>query len=404
MLSLILAFMLSIGGTPAGGPGNTGIQAPIDNSCNINRNFEDYIQKTASRLFSKKILEILSIEQPKTQTRLIFAPPLKEKLHLMGYVDSMNLYQAFNMNPINFTDPWGLYTDFYWDAQNKIRKKGPIPQNPADEMTRAALIQHGKNTARNAALVGIAQIPVVGKPFVAGYAVRQVGEGYIGCVNRRWNDVSVFDSGAKTFFKKATSPFTGLWDLIFGGPKKMYRAVTDESLSDKEIGTSLMEGYDQTACTAIGGYYGFRQLFKKYYFEAESEVGVFNKGVEFTPSTGITYKVFQRLDINWNQIRTAGPREFIGETNAEAARAGLRPQLPDGSFVTIHHSQQSAIGPWFEASTRYHNILNAQEPPLHPFKGKQNPYYPLGKGPGSLRDQFQTIESPEYWKWRVENQ
>lgn len=26
----------------------------------------------------------------------------------MGYQDSMNLYQAFNMNPVNFTDPFGL--------------------------------------------------------------------------------------------------------------------------------------------------------------------------------------------------------------------------------------------------------------------------------------------------------
>jgi len=25
----------------------------------------------------------------------------------MGYTDSMNLYQAFNMNPFNFTDPMG---------------------------------------------------------------------------------------------------------------------------------------------------------------------------------------------------------------------------------------------------------------------------------------------------------
>jgi len=106
-LSLILALMLSIGGSPAGASGNTGIQAPIDNSCTINRIFEDYSQKTASRLFPKKIPEIVSIEQPKTQTRLIFTLPPKEKLLLMGYEDSMNLYQAFNMNPVNFTDPFG---------------------------------------------------------------------------------------------------------------------------------------------------------------------------------------------------------------------------------------------------------------------------------------------------------
>jgi len=119
MLSLILALMLSIGGSPAGVPGNTGIQAPIDNSCTINRIFEDYSQKTASRLFPKKIPEIVLIDQPKTQIRLIFTLPLKEKLYLMGYEDSMNLYQAFNMNPINFTDPWGLRTDFNYFGTKK---------------------------------------------------------------------------------------------------------------------------------------------------------------------------------------------------------------------------------------------------------------------------------------------
>jgi hypothetical protein len=107
MISLILAIMLSIGGSTAGASGNTGIQAPIDNNLTINRNFEDYSQKTASRLFPKKIPEIVLIDQPKTQTRLIFTLPPKEKLLLMGYEDSMNLYQAFNMNPINFTDPFG---------------------------------------------------------------------------------------------------------------------------------------------------------------------------------------------------------------------------------------------------------------------------------------------------------
>jgi hypothetical protein len=130
---------------------------------------------------------------------------------------------------------------------------------------------------------------------------------------------------------------------------------------------------------------------------------VFTKTVDFTPTTGRTYKVFQRNDIAWDQVRTGGARDFIGKTNAEAAKAGLRPQLPDGSFATLHHSQQSAIGPWFEASTRYHNIRNAKKAPLHPWGGGQHPDYPLGRGPGSLREQFQTIESPEYWIWREAN-
>ena len=114
--SLILVLMLSIGGSPAGsfnpagGPGDTGIQAPVVNNLNTNRFFEDYTQKTASRLFHKKIPEIVLIDQPKTQIRLMFTLPLKEKPLLMGYEDSMNLYQAFNMNPINFTDPFGDLT------------------------------------------------------------------------------------------------------------------------------------------------------------------------------------------------------------------------------------------------------------------------------------------------------
>jgi RHS repeat-associated protein len=169
-----------------------------------------------------------------------------------GYEDSQNMYQAFNQNPVNFTDPFGLYTDYYWEAkENKFRKKGPIDVNPADEMTRAALGQHAKNTAHNFGLVAIAQVPVVGKPFVAGYAVRQVGEGYIDAVEKRWNDVSVFDSGALKFLTRAASPFTGLFDLISSGPRNMYKAVTDPSLSGSEAGKSLMNGYNQTAWTSV---------------------------------------------------------------------------------------------------------------------------------------------------------
>jgi hypothetical protein len=101
MLSLILAFMLSIGGSPAvsvnpaGCPGDTGIQVTVDNNRNINHFFEDYREKTASRPISKKILETPLIKRPKTQIRLRFSLLLKGKLRLMGYMDSMNLYLGF---------------------------------------------------------------------------------------------------------------------------------------------------------------------------------------------------------------------------------------------------------------------------------------------------------------------
>lgn len=123
--------------------------------------------------------------------------------------------------------------------------------------------------------------------------------------------------------------------------------------------------------------------------------------VEFTPSTGRTYKVYQRKDIDWDQIRTAGDKRYIGKTNAEAALDGRPPQLPDGNFATLHHSQQDARGPLYEMSTNVHNISNAKEPPLHPFRGQQHPDFPLGRGKGSLREAFQAVESPEYWRWRA---
>jgi hypothetical protein len=44
----------------------------------------------------------------------------------MGYQDSMNLYQAFNMNPVNFVDPLGLYDSnfHYYVIYLLMRYKG----------------------------------------------------------------------------------------------------------------------------------------------------------------------------------------------------------------------------------------------------------------------------------------
>lgn len=132
----------------------------------------------------------------------------------------------------------------------------------------------------------------------------------------------------------------------------------------------------------------------------------FRSVVEFDTSglsggTGFNYRVFQRYDIDWQMVRTSGAKPGRGLTNAQAAeRFGLAPILPDKSLATLHHSQQSAIGPLFESSTRYHHIGNAQKAPLHPFGSAQHPYFPLGRGPGSLRDSFQRVDSLQYWKWR----
>ncbi len=70
-----------------------------------------------------------------------------------------------------------------------------------------------------------------------------------------------------------------------------------------------------------------------------------------------------------------------------------------GSVATLHHSQQKGVGPLYEASTRYHNIANAKRAPLHPYKGKLNPFYPMDE---TTRGAFQKVDSINYWKIRGE--
>ncbi|WP_245805778.1 hypothetical protein [Bacillus alkalicellulosilyticus] len=128
----------------------------------------------------------------------------------------------------------------------------------------------------------------------------------------------------------------------------------------------------------------------------------FTRSVEYNAGkdgTGFTYKVYQRGDINWDMVRTKGAKKGRGLTNAEAsAKYGLAPILDDaGSVATLHHSQQKGVGPLFEASTRYHNISNAKRAPLHPYKGKLNPFFPMDE---TTRGAFQKVDSINYWKIR----
>ncbi len=130
----------------------------------------------------------------------------------------------------------------------------------------------------------------------------------------------------------------------------------------------------------------------------------FTKSVEYNAGedgTGFTYKVYQRGDINWDMVRTKGAKKGRGLTNAEAsAKYGLAPILDEaGSVATLHHSQQKGVGPLYEASTRYHNIANAKRAPLHPYKGKLNPFYPMDE---TTRGAFQKVDSINYWKIRGE--
>ncbi|WP_289326295.1 T7SS effector LXG polymorphic toxin [Peribacillus sp. ACCC06369] len=172
-----------------------------------------------------------------------------------------------------------------------------------------------------------------------------------------------------------------------------YNVVNGTGLKEQLISMARVESEISGQAVDIGTYRHFKEYKNNKYF---TRIVEYNAG---KVGTGFTYKVYQRSDINWDMVRTRGAKKGRGLTNAEAsAKYGLAPILDDaGSVATLHHSQQQGIGPLFEASTRYHNISNAKRAPLHPYKGKLNPYYPMDEG---TREAFQKVDSINYWKTR----
>jgi RHS repeat-associated protein len=129
MLSLILAFMLTMGGSPAVsvGPVNpvNSIGAGVGGSRNITekprlgeiskiRQFEPIPMAEKPyilRLFRIKYEKSRLVDHYYYRNRY-YLPRIGRFLQTdpMGYEDSMNMYQAFGMKAINFTDPFGEET------------------------------------------------------------------------------------------------------------------------------------------------------------------------------------------------------------------------------------------------------------------------------------------------------
>ena len=142
----------------------------------------------------------------------------------------------------------------------------------------------------------------------------------------------------------------------------------------------------------------------KYLFKSLSGK-ITERPVTWASPTGTkqTYKVWQRTDIDWGRVRTAGDKRFIGKTNLEAARAGASPQLPDGHFATLHHLGQDSRGGLVEVSTKLHKFGGSKLPSgktpfdiLHSQHGvrMKHPSYPVD------HDVF-SKEVTNYWKMRV---
>jgi hypothetical protein len=134
----------------------------------------------------------------------------------------------------------------------------------------------------------------------------------------------------------------------------------------------------------------------------EFQSNVFDREVAFRgPGTGYDYRVYQRNDIDWGMVRNNPDNapNFIGKTNLDAAKAGIAPELVDGSIVNLHHVGQNSSGPLVEVSTRLHSRENQQAfDALHSQFGKK------GKHPTNPVDRPKfDKDRAAYWKWMAEN-
>jgi hypothetical protein len=108
----------------------------------------------------------------------------------MGYQDSLNLYQAFNMNPVNFTDPYGLepvkiYAGVVADIVNEMNNSPTKIGQKKGNQAILALLYLGKFEL---SLDNIIPMPV---PAKTPYFNRKKGR-YIYTKKGGWIDMSHF--------------------------------------------------------------------------------------------------------------------------------------------------------------------------------------------------------------------
>ena len=134
MVSLLLVFMLTIGNGAVVNPGNAGANLNINPKPCLGENFQNNPTRTDLSSQKQHVLRLFSFQEEKSCLAVLYyyrnryyLPRVGRFLQTdpLGYQDSMNLYQAFNLNPVNFVDPFG--TIIYKSDYKAIRKmiKGP---------------------------------------------------------------------------------------------------------------------------------------------------------------------------------------------------------------------------------------------------------------------------------------
>ncbi|GHS95528.1 hypothetical protein AGMMS49949_09860 [Alphaproteobacteria bacterium] len=98
---------------------------------------------------------------------------------------------------------------------------------------------------------------------------------------------------------------------------------------------------------------------------------------------------------DWGLVRSnpTGPRRFVGKTNLEAAKAGITPEMADGSIINLHHVGQHGHGPLAEVTTLIHNRSNKKMfDTIHgQFSGKSDPNCPV------IHDRTWDTDRISYW-------
>ena len=108
----------------------------------------------------------------------------------MGYKDSMNLYQAFNMNPVNFTDPFGF---------EPVKKYAGIVADIINAMNNSKNkigLQKGKQAIKALLYLGefkVSMKKIIPKPIPTGMQYFNMKKGrYIYTKKSGWIDMSHF--------------------------------------------------------------------------------------------------------------------------------------------------------------------------------------------------------------------
>jgi hypothetical protein len=243
--------------------------------------------------------------------------------------------------------------------------------------TEGMMALHGEAKARPAQTAGRAVATGIEMGVPLGDAALKASNGMLAAGRGE------FAASGSLFLAAVTS---GLTDLTVAGAIKkvsningaVYKAVS-------KVGVAFQEKFAQ----------------KVYESQFKSMSGkIHDVPITWTApvGTGQTYRVWQRTDIDWGMVRTAGPEQYRGLTNAQAANLGKAPQLADGSLATLHHINQNGLGNLVEASTRYHGVGAPGQDILHSLYGRSKPHptNPIDR-PKFAQD------TAAYWKERVLN-